>query len=48
MKIKVPNEHCKGCVWLINSSVCPFKRCIDGYGWIADKNSRKSDRGRLQ
>jgi hypothetical protein len=33
MKIKVTNNHCKGCVWLVNKQLCPFVNCVDRYGW---------------
>lgn len=37
MKIEVPKKHCKGCLWLVNRRLCTFKRCVKGYGFIADK-----------
>lgn len=37
MKVKVSDGHCKGCVWLVNKSVCAFNRCVNRLGWSEDK-----------
>lgn len=37
MKIRVRDDHCKGCLWLSNSGLCAFQRCVKRYGFSADK-----------
>ncbi|AVO22591.1 hypothetical protein [Anoxybacillus phage A403] len=44
MKIRVIDDHCKGCFWLLTGNVCPFKRCVRGFGWVADKKSERGAR----
>jgi hypothetical protein len=42
MKIKDPDEGCKGCIWLDREGLCPFLRCVRKNGW---KEDRKGDGG---
>ncbi len=37
MKIKRPESHCRGCVWLTRDKLCSFVRCVKWQGFKADK-----------
>lgn len=39
MKIRVTKHHCKGCVYLVNGTLCPFVRCIRRNGFTIDERS---------
>jgi hypothetical protein len=39
MKIKVTNNHCKGCVWL--KGICPFVECVKNKYWGRGRVGRK-------
>jgi hypothetical protein len=43
-KLLYKKNYCKGCIWLKNGSFCPFKRCVRGFGWIADKKGKEGDK----
>lgn len=29
---------CDKCIWRNNDGLCPFLRCVNANGWVADKN----------
>lgn len=49
MKVKVTDDHCKGCIWMNSDKLCPFQRCVKQYGWTieswaeVDKDEQKAD-----
>lgn len=35
---------CRSCVWVMhkeNTAVCPFRRCVKGYGWAMEKEAAR-------
>mgnify|MGYP001358080143 CR=1 FL=1 len=38
-KYVIHTNYCKGCIWLVDGRLCPFRRCVRGYGWVAEKNT---------
>lgn len=46
MKIRVPKDYCKRCVWL-NQGLFPFKRCVKRKGFSKDgeKHEKANRRG---
>jgi hypothetical protein len=45
MKIKDPDEGCKGCIWLDREGLCPFLRCVRKRRWKADRKGDGGDDG---
>lgn len=39
MKIKVTENHCKGCPWL-KQGLCMFERCVKKNGFTIDKGAK--------
>lgn len=37
MGAKYSNKHCRGCVWLSKSLLCPFAKCVRDTGFVADQ-----------
>jgi hypothetical protein len=43
MKLKRPEWHCKGCVWLTRDNLCPFIRCVRWHGFKAEWEAKKDE-----
>jgi len=43
MKIRVIDDHCKNCLWLLTGNVCPFVRCVKRYGFTHDQQGDDRD-----
>jgi len=40
----IKTSYCKGCLWLVDGRLCPFLRCVKGFGWVSDKNAREGQK----
>jgi len=43
MKIRVTDNHCKNCLWLLTGNVCPFVRCVKRYGFTHDQGDDRDE-----
>lgn len=34
-------KFCRKCIWKSKDGLCPFSRCVKGFGWVADKNGKE-------
>jgi hypothetical protein len=37
----IKTSYCKGCLWLLEGRLCPFHRCVKGFGWVAEKKAKE-------
>ncbi len=40
----IKTSYCKGCIWLVDGRLCPFLRCVRGYGWVAEKKAKEGQK----
>ena len=43
-KYVIHTNYCKGCIWLVDGRLCPFRRCVRGYGWVAEKKAQEGQK----
>ncbi|BBU40709.1 hypothetical protein APP_30010 [Aeribacillus pallidus] len=43
MKIRVIDDHCKNCLWLLKGNLCPFYRCVKRYGFTHDQGDDRDE-----